>query len=62
MVELQAMRRIPMTMQDCEAHLSGCQKLWHREMLQVAGKVSAEIAKAHAETECEKYASCRACC
>ncbi len=30
-------------------------KLWDREILQDAGKVSAEIAKAHAESEFEKY-------
>jgi hypothetical protein len=35
--------------------LSGFLKLWDREILRDAGKVSAEIAKAHAETEFEKY-------
>ncbi len=55
MAELQAMRRIPMTMQDWEQRLSGFLKLWDREILQDAGKVSAEIAKAHAESEFEKY-------
>ena len=55
MAELQAMRRIPMTMQDWEERLSGFLKLWDREILQDAGKVSAEIAKAHAESEFEKY-------
>jgi hypothetical protein len=29
--------------------------LWDRDILQDAGKVSAEIAKAHAESEFEKY-------
>lgn len=29
--------------------------LWDREVLQDAGKVTAEIAKAHAESEFEKY-------
>lgn len=55
MAELQAMRRIPMTMQDWEERLSGFLKLWDREILQDAGKVSAEIAQAHAESEFEKY-------
>jgi hypothetical protein len=30
-------------------------KLWDREILQDAGKVTAEIAKAHAESEFERY-------
>lgn len=55
MAEVQAMRRIPMTMQDWENRLGGFLKLWDREVLQDAGKVSAEIAKAHAESEFEKY-------
>lgn len=49
------MRRIPMTMQDWESRLSGFLKLWDREILQNAGKVSAELAKTHAESEFEKY-------
>ena len=55
MAELQAMRRMPMTMQDWEERLSGFLKLWDREILQDAGKVTAEIAKTHAETEFERY-------
>jgi len=55
MAELQAMRRIPMTMQDWEVRLGGFLKLWYREVLQDAGKVTAEIAKAYAESEFEKY-------
>ncbi|MFZ2738749.1 MAG: virulence RhuM family protein [Burkholderiaceae bacterium] len=55
MAELQAMRRTPMTMADWEERLSGFLKLWDREVLQDAGKVTAEIAKAHAESEFEKY-------
>jgi len=55
MAEVQAMRRIPMTMADWEKRLSGFLVLWDREVLQDAGKVSAEIAKAHAESEFEKY-------
>ncbi len=55
MAEMQAMRKIPMTMADWEERLSGFLKLWDREILQDAGKVTAEIAKAHAESEFEKY-------
>jgi len=55
MAEVQAMRRIPMTMADWEARLGGFLKLWDREILQDAGKVSAELAKAHAESEFEIY-------
>ena len=55
MAEIQAMRKIPMTMADWEQRLSGFLRLWDREILQDAGKVSAEIAKAHAESEFEKY-------
>ena len=55
MAEMQAMRKIPMTMEDWEKRLSGFLKLWDREILGDAGKVSAELAKAHAESEFEKY-------
>lgn len=55
MAELQAMRRMPMTMQDWEERLNGFLKLWDRDILKDAGKVSAELAKSHAETEFEKY-------
>jgi len=55
MAEVQTMRRIPMTMQDWEERLGGFLKLWDREILQDAGKVTAEIARAHAESEFEKY-------
>ncbi|MBN1851431.1 MAG: virulence RhuM family protein [Pirellulales bacterium] len=55
MAELQAMRKIPMTMEDWEKRLSGFLRLWDREILQDAGKVTAELAKAHAESEFEKY-------
>lgn len=44
-----------MTMQDWEKRLAGFLQLWDREILQDAGKVSAELAKAHAESEFEKY-------
>ena len=42
-------------MQDWEERLARFLQLWDREILQDAGKVSAEIAKAHAESEFEKY-------
>jgi hypothetical protein len=55
MAEMQAMRKIPMTMEDWEKRLSGFLQLWDREILQNAGKVTAELATAHAESEFEKY-------
>lgn len=55
MAEMQAMRKIPMTMEDWEKRLSGFLQLRDREILQDAGKVTAELAKAHAESEFEKY-------
>ena len=55
MAEVQAMRRIPMTMTDWEVRLGGFLRLWDRGILQDTGKVSAEIAHAHAESEFEKY-------
>ncbi len=55
MAEMQAMRQIPMTMEDWEKRLSGFLQLLDREILQDAGKVTAELAKEHAESEFEKY-------
>jgi hypothetical protein len=55
MAEMQAMRKIPMTMEDWEKRLSGFLQLWDREILQDAGRVTTELAKAHAESEFEKY-------
>jgi len=55
MAELQAMRKMPMTMADWETRLSGFLKLWDRDILQDSGKVTAEIAHAHAESEFERY-------
>jgi hypothetical protein len=55
MAEMQATRRIPMTMADWEERLQGFLRLWDREILQDAGKVSAELAKQHALSEFEKY-------
>ena len=50
-----AMRQIPMTMEDWETRLNKFIAATDREILQNAGKVTAEIAKAHAESEFEKY-------
>lgn len=50
-----ALRQIPMTMADWEERLNRFIAATDREILQDAGKVTAEIAKAHAETEFEKY-------
>jgi hypothetical protein len=50
-----ALRNIPMTMQDWETRLNRFIEATDREILQDAGKVTAEIAKAHAESEFEKY-------
>ena len=50
-----AIRQIPMTMEDWESRLNKFIEATDREVLQNAGKVTAEIAKAHAESEFEKY-------
>lgn len=50
-----AIRQIPMTMQDWETRLNRFIEATDRAVLQDAGKVSMEIAKAHAESEFEKY-------
>ena len=50
-----ALRNIPMTMADWEERLNRFILSTDREILQDAGKISAEIAKAHAECEFEKY-------
>jgi len=50
-----ALRQIPMTMQDWETRLNRFIEATDREILRDAGRVTAEIAKAHAESEFEKY-------
>ena len=55
LAEMQAMRHIPMTMADWEERLNSFLKVWDHEILKDNGKVSAEMAKIHAETEFEKY-------
>ena len=53
--ELQAERRIPMSMDDWSKRLDGFLEFNGNEILTGAGKISAEQAKLHAETEFEKY-------
>ena len=53
--ELQAERRIPMSMEDWAKRLDGFLEFNGNELLMGLGKVSAEQAKLHAETEFEKY-------
>jgi hypothetical protein len=53
--ELQATRNIPMTMEDWKKRLDAFLKFTEYEILHVAGKVNAEIAKSFAESEFEKY-------
>jgi len=55
LAEDMALRNIPMTMADWEKRLNRFIEATDREVLQDAGKVTAEIAKAHAEAEFEKY-------
>ena len=53
--ESMALRQIPMTMQDWEGRLNRFIEATDRDVLQDAGKVTVEIAKAHAESEFQKY-------
>lgn len=53
--ENMAQRKIPLTMQDWVERLNRFIEMFEYGMLQDAGKVSAEIARIHAETEFEKY-------
>ncbi|MDH2998900.1 cell filamentation protein Fic [Pasteurellaceae bacterium LFhippo2] len=55
LAEDMALRQIPMTMADWEQRLNRFLAATDREILQDAGKVNAEIAKAHALSEFEKY-------
>lgn len=55
LAEDRAKRRIPMTMEDWSNRLDGFLQYDDREILADPGKVSAELAKAHAESEFEKY-------
>lgn len=53
--EDQAKRKIPMTMQDWSKKLNAFLQFNEREILEDSGKVTAEMAKAFAESEFEKY-------
>ena len=53
--ENMANRHIPLTMADWEKRLNSFIEMFEYGLLQDAGKVTAEIAKLHAETEFEKY-------
>jgi hypothetical protein len=55
LAEDRARRKIPMTMEDWAKRLDLFLEFDEREILQDKGKVTAEIAKAHAESEFEKY-------
>jgi len=50
-----ALRKIPMTMEDWEIRLNKFIEVTDRKILQNVGKITAEIAKAHAKSEFEKY-------
>ena len=53
--EEMAERHIPMTMEDWEERLNSFLTLWDKDVLKDNGKISAELAKAHALSEFEKY-------
>jgi hypothetical protein len=53
--ESMALRKIPMTMEDWETRLNRFIEAADRDVLNDAGRVTAEIARAHAESEFEKY-------
>lgn len=53
--ELQAERKIPMSMEDWAKRLDGFLEFNGNELLTGPGKISAEQAKLHSETEYEKY-------
>ena len=55
MAESMARRNIPMTMEDWSKRLDSFLILWDHDVLKDNGKISAEMAKLHAETEFEKY-------
>lgn len=53
--ESMTLRHIPLTMEDWENRLNGFIQMFEYGLLKDAGKVSAEIARLHTETEFEKY-------
>lgn len=60
--ELQAERKIPMSMEDWAKRLDGFLEFNGNQLLTRPGKISAEQAKLHAETEYENTASFRTAC
>ncbi len=55
LAEERARRKIPMTMEDWATRLDMFLEFDDREILRDAGKVTAKLAKGHAESEFEKY-------
>jgi len=55
LAEDRAKRKIPMTMEDWAKRLDQFLEFDEREILKNAGRISADVAKAHAESEFEKY-------
>lgn len=55
LAEDRAKRQIPVTMEDWAKRLDKFLEFAERDILTNAGKISAKIAKDHAETEFEKY-------
>lgn len=55
LAEDRAIRKIPMTMEDWAKRLDLFLEFMDRDILQDAGKITAELAQTHAETEFEKY-------
>lgn len=55
LAELRANNHVPMTMEDWANQFDGILKLTKYEILTHSGKISADIAKRHAEMEFEKY-------
>ena len=55
MAEDRALRKIPTTMEDWAKRLDMFLELTEREILQDSGKITAQIARDHAESEFEKY-------
>ena len=53
--EDQALRKIPMTMEDWSSKIDAFLQFTQRDILNNSGKVTAEIAKGFAECEFEKY-------
>ncbi|MBF0387418.1 MAG: virulence RhuM family protein [Candidatus Omnitrophica bacterium] len=55
LAEDRARRRMPMTMEDWSKRLDMFLQVADRDILKDSGKITAQIAKAHAESEFEKY-------